>query len=205
MTLTPNDDKNLEREILERAILERANIWSELNPWSDKDNNYYRAEQDIKNGITSAELDLIENRIRSMIQHENDLLNHRIQWFLTINGFLLTATGITISSIGKTGVEKLYFVFTLAGVGILICFSFFFSLGIGRKGVGRLSKLWDHYSQLYYRDKNCASYYQIGVLGWIANPWSTRLSPWQSLPFIFFAAWISILSYGIYRLILLGQ
>ena len=31
------------------------------------------------------------DNIRSLIMHENDLINHRITWFLILQGFMLTA------------------------------------------------------------------------------------------------------------------
>ena len=91
----PLESDDLNREWALKAwpdIERRAFFYSKLNPLAAREDNWFAAERDILKGITSEELKDVEGQIRGMIQHENDLLNHRIQWFLIINGFLLTAT-----------------------------------------------------------------------------------------------------------------
>jgi hypothetical protein len=168
-------------------IERRAYFYSKLTPAATRDENWYAAERDILKGITSDDLKEIEARIRGMIQHENDLLNHRIQWFLIINGFLLTATA---SLKAKPSGDTLLLLIILSLVGFLICISFWFSLGIGRRGVGRLADMWEHYRDLYYRHEEPTGSHQIGVLGWRSNVWASRLAPWYSLPIIFGFVWI---------------
>jgi hypothetical protein len=184
-------DNWLKAEKLTEDIEKRAYFYHRLNPRSTKVQNWLAAERDIMQGITSQELESIEHRIRTMIQHENDLLNHRIQWLLTINGFLLAATGAII---GKQGAEVALLIDVFASVGIAICFSFYFSLGIGRKGVGRLADMWEHYRKLFYQNDEPSGCHQIGVLGWRSNPVASKLAPWHSLPFIFSLAWLSVLA-----------
>jgi hypothetical protein len=114
------------------------------------------------------------------------LLNHRIQWFLIINGFLLTATA---SLKTKPSDDTFVMLIILAVVGLLVCISFSFSLGIGRRGVGRLANMWQHYRDLFYRSEAPTGCHQIGVLGWRANEWASRAAPWYALPIIFAAVW----------------
>jgi hypothetical protein len=167
-------------------IERRAYFYSKLNPSATKEENWYAAERDILKGITSDELKEVEGRIRSMIQHENDLLNHRIQWFLIINGFLLTAT----ATLKNKQLDEIRLMIIIAIVGLLVCISFWFSLGIGRRGVGRLADMWEHYRDLYYRHEQPAGCHQIGVLGWRSNKWASKAAPWFALPIIFSAVWI---------------
>lgn len=178
-------------EKLAKDISERAYFYHRLNPRSSKEQNWLAAERDIMQGITSQELESIEHRIRGMIQHENDLLNHRIQWLLTINGFLLAATGAIF---GKQGPEAAFLIDVFASVGIAVCVSFYFSLGIGRKGVGRLADMWEHYRELFYQNDEPSGCHQVGVLGWRSNPVASKLAPWYSLPFVFGFAWLSVLA-----------
>ena len=188
----PSDVDNWKKaEMLAKDIEKRACFYHRLNPRSTKIQNWLAAERDIIQGITSQELESIEHRIRTMIQHENDLLNHRIQWLLTINGFLLAATGAII---GKQGPEVALLIDVFASVGIAVCFSFYFSLGIGRKGVGRLADTWEHYRKLFYQNDEPSGCHQIGVLGWRSNPVASKLAPWYSLPFVFGVAWFSVLA-----------
>ena len=166
------------------------NFYSRLNLTATPEENWCAAERDVLKGITSDDLKEIEGRIRGMIQHENDLLNHRIQWFLIINGFLLTATA---SLKAQPSSDTLLMLIILAIVGFLICVSFWFSLGIGRRGVGRLADMWEHYYGLYYRQEEPTGCHQIGVLGWRFNEWATRVAPWYALPIIFGIVWIVLL------------
>jgi hypothetical protein len=175
-------------------IERRANFYSKLNLAATPEENWYAAERDVLRGITSDDLKEIEGRIRGMIQHENDLLNHRIQWFLIINGFLLTATA---SLKAQPSSDTLLMLIILAIVGFLICVSFWFSLGIGRRGVGQLADMWEHYRDLFYRHEEPTGCHQIGVLGWRSNKWATRAAPWYALPIIFGIVWILLLSANI--------
>jgi hypothetical protein len=186
-----SDDENKEwaRKVWP-DIRRRANFYSKLHPAVTPDENWYAAERDVLKGMTSDDLKEIEGQIRGMIQHENDLLNHRIQWFLIINGFLLTATA---SLKAQPSGYTLLMLIILAIVGFLICISFWFSLGIGRGGVGRLADMWEHYRDLYYRHEEPTGCHQIGVLGWRSTKWATRAAPWYALPIIFGIAWILLL------------
>ena len=171
-------------------IKKRAYFYSKLNPAAIQEKNWYAAERDILKGITSDDLKEIEGRIRIMIQHENELLNHRIQWFLIINGFLLTATASL--KVQSSSDPKLMLII-LAIVGLSICISFWFSLGIGRCGVGRLADMWEHYRDLYYRHEEPTGCHQIGVLGWRSSKLAEVFSPWYALPWIFGGVWIVLL------------
>lgn len=173
-------------------IKTRALFYSRLNPKNSPADNWFAAERDILKGISAVELENIETRIRGMIQHENDLLNHRIQWFLVINGFLLAATATLLAK----AIPEIFMLRVLSGVGLAICISFYFSLGIGRRGVGRLSQMWEHYRDLHYkifRHEEPSGCHQVGVLGWRANPIASRLAPWYALPIIFGSVWGTML------------
>jgi hypothetical protein len=186
----PLETDELNREWAKKAwpdIERRAYFYSKLNPSATAKDNWSAAERDILKGITSDDLKEVEGRIRGMIQHENDLLNHRIQWFLTINGFLLLATA-TLKNKQSDDITRM--LISIAVVGLLICISFWFSLGIGRRGVGRLADMWEHYRDLYYRHEQPTGCHQIGVLGWRSHKWASKAAPWFALPILFSAVWI---------------
>ena len=186
-----SDDESIEwaRKVLP-DIRRRASFYSKLHPAITPDENWYAAERDVLKGMSSDDLQEIEGRIRGMIQHENDLLNHRVQWFLIINGFLLSATA---SLKAQPSGDTLLMLIVLGVVGFLVCISFWFSLGIGRGGVGRLADMWEHYRDIYYRHEEHAGCHQIGVLGWRSTKWATRAAPWYALPIIFGIVWILLL------------
>lgn len=175
-----------------RLIKARTDYYSELHHshFPDKRGLYEKlAMRDVDERFTSKDLKEIEGQIRGMIEHENDLLNHRIQWFLIINGFLLTATATLKTKQLDDG--KLILI-AIAAIGILVCVSFWFSLGIGMKGVGRLAKTWEYYVELF-AEKSSDGCHHIGVIGWWAKEKASKVSAWFILPIIFALVWIFLL------------
>lgn len=66
-------------------------------------------------------------RIRAAIEHENTLINHRLTWLLTSQGFLFTGFGVVFSTI-KQGHKNPYAViilFVIAVLGMAISFKIF--------------------------------------------------------------------------------
>jgi hypothetical protein len=133
------------------------------------------------------DLTRIERDIRGAVQHENELLNHRIQWFLTITGFLLTGVVLFGPNLGRES-----FCLMIGAIGIFVTRSFQIALGIGGKGVKRLSRLWE-----MYRIKGDGSYMEIGVFGYAASKLENAFAPWRFLPWITYALWISIIIFGL--------
>lgn len=119
--------------------------------------------------------------IRTTIRHENELINHRISWMATFNGFLFTALGFVW---GKPDGKALTYM--LAGVGIATCVSAYFSLHLATTALGRLRKLW--------ADKEIKDADVPPVSGW-DQPLGLRwLLPWNTLPWVFAAAWAGIIA-----------
>lgn len=141
---------------------------------------------DCKQGPPARFRDLrhIEQHIARMIQHENELLNHRIQWFLTIQGFLFTAVALFGNNPGRR-----FFGLCIAITGIAVCLSFGMALQIGRKGFGSLVEQWKNAVKGHEQ-----RFFQAGVFGYLAGErWETFLAPWRILPYIISFAWIGII------------
>jgi hypothetical protein len=136
--------------------------------------------------ITRAKIDelrVIEKQIASMIQHENELTNHRIQWFLTLQGFLFTSVALYGDQPGRN-----LFGYLIGIMGIGVCISFGVALRAGQKGFDNLVERWHKAYEAHRRD-----YYQAGVAGYISmNKWENRLVPWVALPWILGFGWILI-------------
>lgn len=124
--------------------------------------------------ITAADLRELERDIRSMVEHDNELLNHRIQWFLTLNGFLFTAVAIFGNQPGRDR-----FGTAIATVGLLTCVTFWVALKIGRGAFGRLVDLWGG-----YRARCTEPFNEVSVYGYLAHPVTAYLGPWLMLPYI---------------------
>lgn len=58
----------------------------------------------------------IADRIREMIKHENELINHRVTWLLVIQGFSYTAVGVAWDS--KFPLPNVLFLLIVAGANI---------------------------------------------------------------------------------------
>jgi hypothetical protein len=126
----------------------------------------------------------IERTIRGMIEHENQLMHNRIQWFLTIIGFLITAIFLS-SGFGAEGLP----IVVLSAIGFLISLSFWLSLRVGLKAVENLVLLWDQYKHAV--STAAPSPFLVGVLGsrLKGKKWN-RLMPWWILPPILMGFWI---------------
>lgn len=121
-----------------------------------------------------------------MIQHENELLNHRIQWFLTLNGFLFTAVALYGNQPGRN-----LFGTALAILGLLVCYSFGIGLQIGGRGFRRLVRIWqDLYSKCH------EDFHEVGVYGHLAKGFREEyLAPWRALPFLMAFGWLLVLAF----------
>lgn len=134
--------------------------------------------------IKPEELRRIETRIAEMIQHENELLNHRIQWFLTLNGFLFTAVALYGNQPGRN-----WFGTALAILGLLVCYSFGIGLQIGGRGFRRLVDIWQDLCSKCHED-----FHEVGVYGHLANGFQEKnLAPWRALPLLMAIGWISVM------------
>jgi hypothetical protein len=133
--------------------------------------------------LTPAELRPLEVQIEGMLRHENDLLNHRIQWFLTINGFLFTAVAIFGNTPGRP-----WFGTIVGVVGLLTSISFYFALSIGRKGWTILVDRWN-----IIRARCTEPYTDIGVYGYRTRGLERYLMPWILLPWILSIGWLGVI------------
>lgn len=152
-------------------------IWKSFPPLFER-----TIELDISGGkINDAHLKQIENTIRSMIEHENTLMNYRIQWFLTITGFLITAVFLA------SGYVPSFLVAILSVLGFIVSLSFGLSLKIGRKAVLNLKGQWE-----YYKGFAPPGFPEIGVVGSSASKGWNRLAPWSLLPPVLACFWLLI-------------
>ena len=130
-----------------------------------------------------AELRVIEKQIADMIQHENELTNHRIQWFLTLQGFLFTSVALYGDQPGRN-----WFGYLIGIMGIGVCISFGVALRAGQKGFNNLVERWHKAYEPHRRD-----YYQTGVAGYLSmEKWENQLVPWVALPWILGFGWLLI-------------
>src|SRR5208337_1215000 len=107
----------------------------------------------------------------------------RIQWFLTINGFLFTAVAVFGNQPGRD-----HFGYVLGAVGLLVCVSFGHVLKLGSKGWTRLADLWEK-----LRHRATSDFVEIGVYGHRSRGVWSKFGPWFLLPYIMAAGWAGVI------------
>lgn len=121
-----------------------------------------------------------EQTIRDMIRHENELMNHRITWLMTLEGLLFTALGFAW---GKPDTRGLIFI--LCALGALVPASSWWILEAAQRALKRLQAWWE--------TNKPKDYAGPGVVGdWHPKPITRWIIPWRAFPILFFSAWIAI-------------
>ena len=115
---------------------------------------------------------------RSMIEHENTLLNHRMTWMWTLQGLLVAATGV---------MWNIHFSLVL-----LICvFGFCSSISVGvslRSALRAISSLLKDWGDRVSSD---SEYNGPRVIGSPAiRRYITVLHPWNFLPWLMAIVWV---------------
>lgn len=83
-------------------------------------------------------------RIRAAIEHENTLINHRLTWLLTSQGFLFTGFGVVFSTLkpGDTNPYAVIILSIIAALGMAISFKIFVDIEDAAKQLLDLDRWW---------------------------------------------------------------
>lgn len=119
--------------------------------------------------------------IRSMIDKENELINHRITWLTTIQGLLFASLGFAWD---KGNARSLIEVLCLLGVAISVVH--FFALIAATRAIGRLFDWWEAHKPQGYEGPGVAGLppYKNLILRYAVF--------WNWVPLIFLLAWAII-------------
>ena len=137
--------------------------------------------------VEEISLEIVDwNRVRSAIEHENELTNHRITWLLNSQAFLFAAFVLTFQASSRNDVApNNYPVYkivlsAIALTGIFVCA--YLSLGIlaAQKQHNTLVEWWQN------RNKDHANHPPICGKA----PLAYINLPYYSFPFVFWIAWI---------------
>jgi hypothetical protein len=88
-------------------------------------------------------------RARSVIEHENTLINHRVTWLLLSQAALLTAFGTIYTKFSDKGAgnNALLLLCFLSIFGSIICLNVFYHIKNAQEQLNRITKWW--YRELY--------------------------------------------------------
>ncbi len=119
--------------------------------------------------------------VRSMIDRENELINHRITWLMTIQGLMFAALGFAWE---KSDAAALIHMLCLAGIAFSVVH--LLALVSATRAIGRLSDWWE--------TNKPADYFGPGITG--RPPARSRILRylvfWNWVPLIFLTSWAVI-------------
>jgi hypothetical protein len=139
-------------------------------------------------------------RVRSAMEHENELVNHRLTWLLSSQAFLFAAFALTFQASTKLDVkpdQKVFYQFVLAGfafIGILVGLYIQRPLRTAEIQHDKLRDWWNK-SIEENPDRNVR---HPPICGESPN-WRDRFLPQSKFPLVFVAAWI------IFTFVILGN
>jgi hypothetical protein len=130
------------------------------------------------------------NQLRSYIEHENSLMNHRLTWLWTLQGLLFAAVGIAPKQ------SDSFVSLLLCLVGFVSCISIGYILNIGRHILDKLNPQAADLGKLIDEELGLIS---TGITG-KEGRYIQILFPWILLPWFMASVWIFLALYiGIYK------
>ena len=116
--------------------------------------------------------------VRRMIQHEDNVLSHRLSWMLALQGLLVNALGYLWGKVMPA-------LWLIVGFGFISTISFWYSLHISQKAIEGLKEQWQERSKKNDNKDNedwtpLQSYSKC----------KTYLMPWRLLPPLVLVLWI---------------
>ncbi|MDU9047343.1 MAG: hypothetical protein Q3M30_00735 [Candidatus Electrothrix sp. Rat3] len=120
--------------------------------------------------------------VRDIVREENEMIDQRMMWMLTLNGLLFTTLGFAWG--GNRVLNWLPWI--LSGVGAWSTFSFGFVLQSGIKSIESMNELWVDILE-------CSEYPLPLTIG--LNTKSVvypHALPWHSLPLLLYSAWLIV-------------
>lgn len=97
--------------------------------------------------------DTLYERLRKHIEHEDNLINQRLSWFLGFQGLFIVAYGTILASDRSEYYTTVLFI--LALVAFATCVSAIISLDAASKSITELSSYWNKKTNSQF--KNCSS------------------------------------------------
>lgn len=119
--------------------------------------------------------------IRSMIQHENTLVNERTNWMLTLEGLLFTASALIWDKSSAV-------VIVLCLVGLISSISLGVFLESATRAIAKLQQWWRN----HISDQNYTGPPIIGLRAEEFTRFEMMLLPHRVMPVLFVVAWLVV-------------
>lgn len=125
---------------------------------------------------------------RDMIVHESNVVNHRLTWLFTLNGFFFAALAFA----WKDGKELIPYFSTL---GALVSVSILLPIYASNKAMDRFVEKWDEMKSHDFDGLDIIGYRPVRKT---LRPFRV-LQPWYFTPFILSVFWLVILARALFR------
>jgi hypothetical protein len=136
----------------------------------------------MKNQVSTVSVPPYSEVVRSMIDRENDLINHRITWLTTIQGLLFATLGFAWE---KQSAKVLIVILCILGIAISILQ--LFALISATRAICRLSDWWEANKPRDYTGPGVAG---LAPRKHLISRYAVF---WNWIPIFFFCTWVVIL------------
>jgi hypothetical protein len=127
-------------------------------------------------------------RVRSAIEHENQLMNHRVTWLLTCQGFLIAAFALVFQAYTKTDVTqewRVFYQYILSGLAVTgTLVSLYVRLSL------RAAEIQHENLRLWWETRiGTRNNFHPPICG-TPPTWLIKKLPYSSFPILFVLSWI---------------
>ena len=126
------------------------------------------------------QVDRLEETVRDLVRHENDLVNQRIGWLVQTQGLLFAALAFAWEKVPGLS-------YILAALGIASAISIGSAISLYSPAVRGLEDWWNERVPEHQRKNRLV----IGLSKRSAGL-ARLLRPWRALPLVFIAAWVGV-------------
>lgn len=129
------------------------------------------------------------NSWRELLKLENEMCNHRMTWFVLLEGLMFTAFGALFQK--RTELNLDLYVMILSISGVLISISFLYIFLLGERAFAKIKN--DH--KEYCIANNIAKKDFDMIIGYDhEKKFLHILAPWNLMPIVLMLAWLGIFS-----------
>lgn len=145
-------------------------------------------------------LESLYHMLREQIQHEDNLVNHRLTWLLAVEGFLFAVSTALFTSQNLTEDAKKILFFIIGIFGISFCITSFLGIRAAHNSLKILREKWDELPlgspelKLAWLEAQ-KKYPPITYIGsGMTNAWSAA----EGAPKLILTAWVALIVYFVF-------
>lgn len=140
--------------------------------------------------------------LRKQIEHEDNLVNHRLNWLLFSQGFLFLAF-VTLLTVDKPLSHKTIALCLIAFFGFFVSLFTFLSIFAAFKSLKRLRQTWAHPNQSDEKLRRLA----IGFpqITWVGKWYANATNAAGGIPMLIMVMWALLIAFVLYDVWVIGS